>query len=111
MNIFTRKTTKKHIEQFALKIAQLLDSELPNLKEVINDTRIYGINFTNNPKGIYVFHSYTPRDFGVVNRNHKVNFNLTGISVYNKKDKLFKPIKLYYQSNSLTTIEVEESKY
>jgi hypothetical protein len=111
MKIFTRKIRKKHIEQFAFKIAELLESELPHLKEVINFSKIYGISFTFNPRGIYISRGYSPKNFEDINRKHKINFNLTGISVFNRKEKLFKPIKLYYQSNGLTKIEVDEPEY
>jgi hypothetical protein len=38
-------------------------------------------------------------------------FNLTGISVWNKKENLFQPIKLYYQSDGLTKIEIDNPEY
>jgi len=107
MNIFNRKIRKKHIEQFEIRIAELLKSELPQLMEVIKLSKINGINFMHNPKGIYISHSYNPKDFEIINRNHKTFFNLTGISVYNAKENNYKPVKLYYQSDSLTQIEIE----
>ncbi|WP_166388031.1 hypothetical protein [Polaribacter sp. 11A2H] len=111
MNIFNRKTKQKHIEQFGQKIAELLESELPQLKKAISLSKVYGINFVYNPKGIYVSRGYTPKNFEIINRNHKTSFNLTGISVFNKKENIYKPIKLYYQSDELTQIEIENPEY
>ena len=39
MSIFNRKTKKKHIEQFGLKIAELLESEMPQIKTAIGIQR------------------------------------------------------------------------
>ena len=111
MNIFNRKTSKKHIEQFGHKIAELLEPELPQLKKAIAHSKVYGISFMQKPKGIYISLGYDPKDFEVINRNHKTCFNLTGISVFNTKDKRYQSIKLYYQSDSLTKIEVENPQY
>ena len=35
MNIFKRKIKQKHLEQFELKIAELVETELPELKKAI----------------------------------------------------------------------------
>ena len=95
MNIFNRKTKKKHIEQFGFKIAELLEPEMPQIKTVIGLSKIYGISFMHKPKGIYISRGYTSKDFEIINRNHKTCFNLTGISVFNKK--LFFILKLYIE--------------
>jgi hypothetical protein len=107
MSIFNRKTKKKHIEQFGLKIAELLQSEMPQIKTAIGLSKIYGISFMHEPKGIYVSRGYKPKEFEIINRNHKTCFNLTGISVLNKKESRYQPIPLYYQSDGLTKIEIE----
>ena len=88
-----------------------MESELPQLKKAISLSKVYGINFVYNPKGIYVSRGYTPKNFEIINRNHKTSFNLTGISVFNKKENIYKPIKLYYQSDELTQIEIENPEY
>ncbi|WP_159019456.1 hypothetical protein [Algibacter sp. L3A6] len=111
MSIFNRKTKKKHIEQFGLKIAELLESEMPQIQTVIGLSKIYGISFMHKPRGIYIFRGYKPKEFEIINRNHKTCFNLTGISVLNKKENLYQPIKLYYQSDGLTKIEIENPEY
>ena len=111
MSIFNRKTTKKHIEKFAANIAELLASEMPQLKTAIELSKIYGISFTQHPKGIYISRGYTPKAFEMINRNHKTCFNMTGISVFNKKENRFQPIKLYYQSDGLTRIEIKNPEY
>tara|TARA_R110001599_G_scaffold294284_3_gene498288 strand:+ start:2175 stop:2864 length:690 start_codon:yes stop_codon:yes gene_type:complete len=111
MSIFSRKTTKKHIEQFGLKVAELLESEMPQIKIAIGLSKIYGISFMHEPKGIYISRGYKPKEFEIINRNHKTCFNLTGISVQNKKANLYQPIKLYYQSDGLTKIETDNPEY
>ncbi len=111
MSIFNRKTKKKHIEQFGLKVAELLESEMPQIKTAIELSKIYGISFMHEPKGIYISCEYSYKDFEIINRNHKTCFNLTGISVLNKKGNSYQPIKLYYQSDGLTKIEIENPEY
>jgi len=111
MNIFNRKTKKKHIEQFGLTIAELLESEIPQIKTAIGLTKIYGISFMHEPRGIYISSGYNPKDFEIINRNHRTCFNLTGISVLNKKENFYQPIKLYYQSDGLTKIEIDNPEY
>ena len=107
MSIFTRITKKKHIEQFGLKIAELLKSEIPQIKIAIELSEIYGISFMHKPRGIYISRVYKPKEFEIINRDHKTCFNLTGISILNKKKNLYQPIQLYYQSDGLTKIEIE----
>ncbi|WP_299160629.1 hypothetical protein [uncultured Tenacibaculum sp.] len=111
MSIFNRKTKKKHIEQFGLKVAELLESEMPQIKTAIGLSKIYGIGFTHKPRGIYISRGYNPKEFEIINRNHKTRFNLNGISVFNKKENLYQPIKLYYQSDGLTEIEIDNPEY
>ena len=107
MNIFNRKTKTKHIESFGLKIANLLESELPQLKVALGISRIHGISFMNDPNGIFVSRGYNPKQFEEINRNHKTLFNLTGISVWNRKSASYEPIKLNYHYDTLTKIETE----
>lgn len=111
MNIFWLKTNKKHIEKFVVTIANLLESELPQIKKAISLSKIYGINFIKKPEGIYLSLGYSPEDFEIINKNHKTCFDLLGISVFNKKKNSYQPIKLYYQSDGLTKIEVENPEY
>ena len=63
------------------------------------------------PRGIYISRGYKPTEFEIINRNHKTCFNLTGLSVWNKKENLFQPIKLHYQSDGLTKIEIDNPEY
>ena len=111
MTAFNLKTKKKHIEKFELRIAELLESDLPQIKTAIGLSKIYEISFIHDPKGIYISHGYDPKEFEIINRNHKTRFNLTGISVFNKKQNVYQPIKIYYQSDCLTRIEIENPEY
>lgn len=111
MNIFNRKTKKKHIEQFEHNVGELLDTVMPQIKTAIGLSKIYGISFMHKPNGIYISRGYNTKQFEIINRNHKACFNLTGISVWNKKDNTFQPIKLYFQSDGLTKIEIDNPEY
>ncbi|APQ18758.1 hypothetical protein [Maribacter hydrothermalis] len=111
MNIFKRKTKKKHIEQFGLKVAELLETVMPQIKTAIELSKIYGISFMHKPNGIYISRGYNPKQFEIIHRNHKTCFNLIGISVWNKKENIYQPIKLYYQSDGLTKIEIDNPEY
>ncbi|MBC8755699.1 hypothetical protein H2O64_13570 [Kordia sp. YSTF-M3] len=111
MSIFNRKLKKKHLQQFERNIAELLATEMPQLKTVIDLSEIAGISFMYKPKGIYIQTKYNPEDYKIINRNHKTCFNLTGISVFHKKEQRYQPVKLYYQSDGLTKIEVENPEY
>ena len=111
MGIFTRKVRKKHIEQFGYKISELLKSEMPQLTEAMSLSKLYGISFLTKPEGIYLSHGYTPKNFELINRNHRTSFNLTGISVFSIKENGFRPVKLYFLSDNLTQIEVNNPQY
>ena len=111
MNIFNRKTNKKHIQQFEQKIAELLISELPQLKKAIGISKLYGISFMHKPKGIFVSRGYSPKAYEEINRNHKTYFNLTGISIWNRKSENYEPIKLNFHHDTLTKIEIENPEY
>lgn len=77
MSILNRKTNKKHIAQFGLKIAELLESEMPQIKNTIGLSKVYEISFMHEPNGIYVSRGYEPKEFELINRNHKTCFNQT----------------------------------
>ncbi len=111
MNIFNRKTKKRHIEQFGLKIAELLEPELPQIKTAIGLSKIYGISFIHEPKGIYISRGYKPKEFELINRDHRTSFNLFGVSVFNSEENSYQAIKLYYQSDGLTKIEIQKPEY
>ena len=111
MSIFNRKIKKKHIDQFGTRIAELLYLEMPQLKTANNLSSVHGIAFMHQPKGIYVTRGYTPEAFEIINRNHKTSYYLSGISVFNNKQKGYRPLRLYYQSDTLTRIEVENPEY
>lgn len=111
MNIFSRKTKKKHIEQFELNVAELLATKMPQIKTAIGLSKIYVIHFMHKPKGIHISRGHNPRQFEIINRNHRTCFNLTGISVWNKKENAYQPIKLFYQYDGLTNVEVENPAY
>lgn len=108
MNIFNRKTKKKHIEQFELKIAKLLEADFPQLKKVIEISKLYGISFANNPDSIYISRGYSPEIYNEIQKNHRTHFNLKGVSVFNVKRQQFEPLKLNYSFDSLTRIEVDK---
>ncbi|MFS4446769.1 hypothetical protein [Maribacter sp. 2307UL18-2] len=107
MNIFNRKTKQKHIQQFEYNIAELLKSELPQLKKALDMSKIEGIYFAHKPKGISIIHSYSEKDFAEINRNGKSSFVLNGISVWNKELKSFEAISLSYLNNTISWFAVQ----
>ncbi|MFS4448482.1 hypothetical protein [Maribacter sp. 2307UL18-2] len=107
MNIFNRKTKQRHIQQFEYNIAELLKSELPQLKKALDMSKIEGIYFAHKPKGISIIHSYSEKDFAEINRNGKSSFVLNGISVWNKESKSFEAISLSYLNNTISWFAVQ----
>jgi hypothetical protein len=110
MNIFNFNTRKKHLKQFEMKIAELLNNEFPELKKVIGISNLCGISFTVKPQGIYLNRSYSPKVFEEIKRNHNTFFDLNGILVFEKKTKKYIPLKLNYFHNSLTSINIDDPK-
>ena len=102
MNLLNRNTTKKHLEQFEIEIAELLSNEFPEFKKTIEKSKLYGINFMEKPQGIYLTRGYKPIVYEEIKRNHDKSFDLIGILVYEKKTKKYIPIKLNYLYNSLS---------
>lgn len=111
MNIFNRKIKKKHILQFEHRVAEFLESEMPQIKTAINLSKVYGIGFTHQPKGIFITRGSNQKDYETINRNYRNRFNLSGISIFHNKEKNYKPVRLYYQFGGLTQIEVDNPEY
>ena len=110
MNIFNFYTSKKHLKQFEMKIAELLNNEFPEFKKVIEMSNLSAIHFTVKPQGIYLNRSYSPKVFEEIKRNHNTSFHLNGILVFEKKSKKHIPLKLHYFHNSLTSINIDDPK-
>lgn len=110
MNIFNFYTSKKHLKQFEIKIAELLNNEFPEFKKVIEISNLYGIHFTVKPQGIYLNRGYSPKVFEEIKRNHNTSFHLNGILVFEKKSKKHVPLRLHYFHNSLTSIYIDNPK-
>lgn len=108
MSIFNRNTKKKHIEQFELKIAGLLEDEFPQFRKVLDISKLYGISFTHNPIGIYISRGYNPDAYNEIQKNHRTHFNLTGVSAFHLKRQSYLQLKLNYSFDSLTRIEIDE---
>lgn len=109
--MFLFETKKKHIIDFEKKLTQELKNELPQLAIAIQLSKVYGINFTHKPKGIYISRVYKPKEYEVIMRNHRTHFNLRGISVLNKKSKKHEKLMLNYLNDTLTNIETENPEY
>ena len=110
MNIFNFYTSKKHLKQFEMKIAELLNNEFPEFKKVIEISNLDGIHYTVKPQGIYLNRSYRPKVFEEIKRNHNTSFHLNGILVFEKKSKKHIPLRLHYFHNSLTSINIDNPK-
>ncbi|MDO5969623.1 hypothetical protein Q4Q35_07375 [Flavivirga aquimarina] len=111
MNIFNRKIKQKHIEQFELKIAELLRAEMPELTKAIEISKFYGFSFVKNPSAISILRSCSEKGYEEVKRNHKTFFYITGISVLNHKTGIYEPVRLKYLHDVLTQIEIENPEY
>lgn len=111
MNIFNRKTKTKHILEFEQRIAELLKEEMPQLKKVLGFAKPHGISFMQKPKGIFFMKGYNPKEFEELKKNHKTYFYLNGISVFNRKSEAYQPIKLIYNFDRLTIIEIDNPEY
>ena len=72
---------------------------------------MYGLDFMYNPQGISISRGYKSKEFDILTRNHNTRYILTGISVLNKKENAYQPIKLIYQSDGLSQIEIENPEY
>lgn len=110
MNIFNFYTSKKHLKQFEIKVAELLYNEFPEFKKVIEISNLSSIHFRVKPQGIYLNRSYSPKVFEDIKRNHNTSFHLNGILVFEKKSKKHIPLKLHYFHNSLTSINIDDPK-
>jgi len=107
MNIFNRNTKTKHLEQFEIKIAELLSNELPELRKVIEKSKLYRISFMENPSGILLTRSYSSEE---IKRNNNSCFNLYGLCIFEKKTKKYVQLKLAFFNNSLNQVEVRNPK-
>jgi hypothetical protein len=108
MSIFIRNTKKKHIEQFELKVAGLLQHKFPQFRKVIDISKLYGISFIHEPKGIFLSRVFSQEVYNEIQKNHRTHFNLIGVSVFHLKEQSYVPIKLNYSDDSLTKIEIDE---
>ena len=105
--MFWVKTRKKHIIKFEKKLAQELQGELPQIAKATQLSKIYGISFKYEPKGIYISKGYRPKEYEEIMRNHRTHFNLSGIAVLNNKTKKYEELKLTFLHDNLTNIEIE----
>ena len=111
MNIFNRKLKKKHLEQFELNLVELLGTEMPELKVALGILKFYSFGFMQKPSTIIIIRSSNEEAYEEIKRNHKTYFNLTGISVWNRKTENYEPIALNYQYDALSKIEIENPEY
>ncbi|MCB0742807.1 MAG: hypothetical protein KDC67_02790 [Ignavibacteriae bacterium] len=84
---------------------------MPQLKKALGLSKPHGISFMQNPKGLFFMKGYGQKEFEQANRNHKTYFYLNGISVFNRKSETYEPIKLKYNFDRLTTIEIDNPEY
>lgn len=103
MNIFNFKPTKSQIEIFERNVAEILKINFPKIKEVLElSSKIYSIQFSKKPSGIYLLRGYSEE----ILPEQETNFNLQGVKVFNKKLNQYEDINLFFHDNLLTLIEV-----
>ena len=109
MTLFNFKTTKKQIEIFEHNVAEILKNNFPEIKEALElSLRLYSIQFSQKPCGIYLSRDYSAENYKKVLPENKTNFDLYGLQVFNKKLQEFEDITLFFHKNLLTLIEVSD---
>lgn len=107
MNIFNFKTTKKQIEIFETNVAEILKNNFPQIKDALElSLQLYSIKFSKKPSGIYLCRDYSAENYKKVLPEHKNNFDLYGLKIFNKKLRKFEDITLFFHNNFLILIEV-----
>ena len=109
--MFWLKTRKKHIVEFEQNLAQELKMELPHFSKAILLSKVYTISFIEKPKGIFISRGYKPKEYELIMKHHRNKFNLSGISLFNKKKSLYEELKLNFVHNTLSKIEIEQPEY
>ncbi|WP_298236721.1 hypothetical protein [uncultured Algibacter sp.] len=111
MKIFNRKIKREHIKEFEANLIKLLGEDIPNLERASQILNIYSYGFSKEPQAIIIVRSSSEDNYPEIKKNHNNSFKLTGISVWNCKTKHYQPIKLKYQNDVLTQIEIENPEY
>ena len=107
MSVFNFKPTKNQIEIFEHNVAEILKIDFPEIKEALElSSKIYSIQFSKKPSGICLSRAYNEK----ILRAQKTNFDLYGLKVFNKKNKEYEDITLFFSDNLLTLIEIENPK-
>lgn len=107
MSVFNFKPTKSQIEIFEHRVAEILKTDFPEIKEALElSSKIYSIQFSEKPSGIWVSRAYKQEDLRV----QKTNFDLYGLKIFNKKSKEFENITLFFSNHLLARIEIENPK-
>lgn len=111
MNIFNFRTTEKQIEIFERNVAEILKIDFPEIKEVLElSIKLSSIQFMKKPCGIYLSHGYSTKNYQKINPEHKTNFDLFGLEVFNNKLNEYEEIVLFFQNGTLSLIEVKNPK-
>ena len=108
MNIFRKRLKREHIEQFDKDLSKILESEFPLYKETLALSKFDGFGITKNPKAITLARNF---DSEIHKKNkHKFirNFDLNGVSIWNRKTKKYEPIELRFHFESLSQIIIED---
>ena len=104
MSVFNFKPTKSQIEIFERTVAEILKIDFPKIKEAFElSSKIYSIRFSKKPSGICLSRAYNEQTL----RAQKINFDLYGLKVFNKKLREYEDITLFFSDNLLTLIELE----
>lgn len=104
INLFKRKTNVKDIESFELRVAELINPELPQIKESLGN---FKMNIYFQKQGIQMIRSYYPKKVSEIRRNYDF-FELSGIYLTEKKTKKETEVKLYYSDNRLHIIKIDK---
>ena len=108
MKIFRKKLKREHLIKFDKDLAKMLENEFPLYQETLTLSKFDGYGFTKNPSSIAVGRSFDSELHKKIKDRFTKNFDLDGISIWNKKTKKYKPIKLRFHFDSLSQIFVKE---
>ncbi|WP_269225832.1 hypothetical protein [Flavobacterium eburneipallidum] len=107
MIFFNFKPTRKHIEIFEQNVAEFLKNDFPKIKEALAlSSDFHSIQFPKKPSGIYISRGQQER----IPLEYKINFDLYGLKVFNKKNKQYEEIILFYNQHLLTLIETKNPR-
>lgn len=105
IDIFKLKTKVKDIQLFEIKVAELIESEFPQIKEYLRKSKL---NIYFSRTGITLIRQYKSVAESQIPKESSGFFELSGIYLIENKTKKEKEIKLFYSNSILSQIKVDK---